>query len=138
MTEIFKVRATVTSTYEYEVYGDTIEEVVEFVEDGEMEEDCVEIDSGSPVVVEYAVEGQMGWLPRPEQDSKSWFTVWVSEAGSHGTHFIEAFRAEGPEDAKSQAILECAACWDWPVDELEILGVVEGEVCVIEWNEDSA
>lgn len=61
MTQTFKVRATVRVTYEYEVMGDTLEEVVEFVEAGEMEDECSEIDSSSPVVTEYAVEGQMGW-----------------------------------------------------------------------------
>jgi hypothetical protein len=61
MTQTFKVRATVRVTYEYEVRGDTIEEVVEFVEAGEMEAECHEIDNSSPVVTEYAVEGQMGW-----------------------------------------------------------------------------
>jgi hypothetical protein len=61
MTQMFKVRATVTITYEYEVLGDTIEEVAEFIEDGEMEDECVEIDSSLPSVTEYTIEGQMGW-----------------------------------------------------------------------------
>ena len=61
MTQTFKIRATVCVTYEYEVMGDTIEEVVEFVEAGEMEDECSEIDSSLPVVTEYAVEGQKGW-----------------------------------------------------------------------------
>lgn len=61
MTQTFKIRAVVTITYEYEVRGDTIEEVVEFVEDGEMEDDGTEIDSSLPVATEYTTEGQMGW-----------------------------------------------------------------------------
>jgi hypothetical protein len=61
MTQTFKVRATVTITYEYEVMGDTIEEVTEFIEDGEMEDECVEIDSSLPSVTQYTIEGQMGW-----------------------------------------------------------------------------
>ena len=61
MTQTFKVRATVTITYEYEVLGDTIEEVVEFIEEGEAEDECVEIDSSLPSVTQYTIDGQMGW-----------------------------------------------------------------------------
>jgi hypothetical protein len=61
MTQTFKVRATVTITYEYEVMGDTLEEVVEFIEEGEMEDECVEIDSSLPSVTQYTIDGQMGW-----------------------------------------------------------------------------
>ena len=61
MTQIFTVRAEVTVTYEYDVEADTVEEAVEFIEDGEMEDECVEIDSSMPAVTEYTIEGQMGW-----------------------------------------------------------------------------
>ena len=62
MTQTFKVRATVRVTYEYEVRGDTIEEVVEFVEAGVIESACHEIvNIADRSMTEYAVEGQMGW-----------------------------------------------------------------------------
>ena len=57
----FKIRATMTVTYEYEVEADTIEDAVDAVEGGEMEDDCFELDSGLPSVTEYTIEGQMGW-----------------------------------------------------------------------------
>jgi len=53
-----------TVTYEYEVMGDTIEEVAEFIEEGETD-DCMEVDSTMPTVTEYTIEGQMGWNKWP-------------------------------------------------------------------------
>ena len=64
MTQTFRVRATMTVTYEYEVMGDTIEEVAEFIEEGETD-DCMEVDSTMPTVTEYTIEGQMGWNKWP-------------------------------------------------------------------------
>jgi hypothetical protein len=73
-----------------------------------------------------------------EAEQVSWFTVWVSDASQHGTHFVQAFQAADIEDAKQQALLECAACWGDAVEELTILGVAEGDVRLLEWNEDHA
>lgn len=56
----FKIRATMTVTYGYEVEADTIEDAVDAVEGGEMEDDCFELDSDLRVT-EYTIEGQMGW-----------------------------------------------------------------------------
>jgi hypothetical protein len=49
-----------TVTYGYEVEADTIEDAVDAVEGGEMEDDCFELDSDLRVT-EYTIEGQMGW-----------------------------------------------------------------------------
>jgi hypothetical protein len=57
---IFKIKADVIVSYQYEVEADTIEEAVELLEDG-ITEDCAEIDSSTPAATEYAVEGVMGW-----------------------------------------------------------------------------
>ena len=58
----FKIRATMTVTYEYEVEADTIEDAVDAVEGGGTGvHDCFELDNGLPSVTEYTIEGQMGW-----------------------------------------------------------------------------
>lgn len=67
-----------------------------------------------------------------------WFTVWVADANETGTHFVEAFFAADVEHAKRLAIAECAKCWNYDKDSLEILGVCKGEVQLIEWNEGKA
>jgi hypothetical protein len=70
--------------------------------------------------------------------AKDRFTVWVSDKHGHGTHFVQAFIAATADEAKAAAIRECCACWDREPDEVEILGVAEGDVNVIEWNEGAA
>jgi hypothetical protein len=65
MTQTFRVQATVRVIYEYEVVGDTIEEVAEFIEDGEMEDECFEVDSSLPVVTSCTIQGQAGWNAWP-------------------------------------------------------------------------
>ena len=66
----------------------------------------------------------------------TWFTVWVAERSGQGTHFVQAFEAYSVEDAKRQAVAECAECWGYDQDEVEVLGVVAGHAKVIEWNDE--
>jgi len=71
-----------------------------------------------------------------EPDGPGWFTVWVSETSGQGTQFVQAFKASSIEDAKQRALEECAACWGQDLDDLFVLGVAEGDVKVLEWNDD--
>jgi hypothetical protein len=57
---VFRIKAEVVVTYEYEVIADTIEDAIASVEDGD-EDDCFEIDGTLPTVVAYTIPGQMGW-----------------------------------------------------------------------------
>lgn len=70
--------------------------------------------------------------------AKDRFTVWVADKHGYGTHFVQAFIAATVDEAKAAAIKECCACWNREPDEVEILGVAEGDVNVIEWNEAAA
>ena len=133
----FTIRATDTITYEFEVEADTIEEAVAAVEDGDAT-DMREVDSTGDSVTHYTTDGQADWVEWKGEDEKTWFTVWVADAHSHGTHFVQAFLADDIDDAKAQALAECMACWDRLVDEVTVLGVCEGDVRVLEWNEENA
>lgn len=78
--------------------------------------------------------------PEPvENESRSegtWFTVWVAERSEQGTHFVQGFRADTIGDAKRQALEECAACWGYDQEDIMVLGVVAGDVTVLEWNDE--
>ena len=71
MTQVFRVLATVSVVYEYAVTADTIEEAVEFIEDGDMEDECFEVDSSLPVVTSYTIQGQAGWNAWPPVEEKT-------------------------------------------------------------------
>ena len=70
------------------------------------------------------------------RDEASWFTVWVARRNGEGTHFVQGFRAPDIEDAKRQALEECAECWGYDQEDIMVLGVVAGDAKVIEWNDE--
>jgi hypothetical protein len=74
----------------------------------------------------------------PDLEWADKFTVWVADKHGHGTHFVQAFIAATADEAKAAAIKEACDHWDREPDDVEILGVVEGDVNVIEWNEAAA
>ena len=74
--------------------------------------------------------------PVEPEPTDQWWTVWVAERSGQGTHFVQAFEAYSVEDAKRQAVAECAECWGYDQDEVEVLGVVAGDAKVIEWNDE--
>ena len=63
----FILRAETTETYQYTVYATSLEEAIAMVEEGEAEDDCVEVDGSGPRVIAYALDGQMGWNPMREE-----------------------------------------------------------------------
>ena len=64
------------------------------------------------------------------------YTVWVVSASGEGTHHVSHHEAILSE-AKREALIETAHDWECAVEDLEVLGVVEGNVNIIEWNEHS-
>lgn len=73
-----------------------------------------------------------------EEPPAKFFTVWVTDANEHGTHFVQAFQAVDIETAKAEAIAECADCWGYDPADLHILGVADGNVHLLEWDEGAA
>ena len=68
------------------------------------------------------------------------FTVFIREADGTGTTFITSVEAETIEEAKEQALDECAESWGsgdepWDRDDLHVLGVAEGDVEILEWDD---
>lgn len=66
------------------------------------------------------------------------YTVWVIKCNGRGTCHVSSHRARSPEGAAKQALAE--TCYDWGMPAagqavLHVLGIAEGEVNLIEWND---
>ena len=69
------------------------------------------------------------------------YTVWVMQADRRGTMHVSAHSAASIEQAKERAITETLDDWGWSdEDEREqdvvVVGVAEGEVNLLEWDDD--
>ena len=67
------------------------------------------------------------------------FTVLVQHISRRGTKHVSAHEAESLEDAKQQALEETCADWGQPpayVTMLRVQGVLEGDVQVLEFDDD--
>jgi hypothetical protein len=69
------------------------------------------------------------------------FTIWICEANGTGSHYVTLIEAEDIETAKAEALAECSREWSdgtsedpsYPVEDLHVLGVAEGDVTLLEW-----
>lgn len=64
------------------------------------------------------------------------FTVWVVQDNNRGTHHV-SYHEGTEEEAKAAAIAETVDDWgdSYSAKNLHVLGVVQGEVVLAEWNE---
>jgi len=69
MTE-FIIKAETTITTQHSVYADTLDEAIEVVEDQQFDEfgEEVVLANSGLTATEYAMNGQMGWLPVPSDE----------------------------------------------------------------------
>jgi hypothetical protein len=65
------------------------------------------------------------------------FTVFIKDLVSDGTTWIGHIDTTDVEKAKSEAMRQCAADWDRgeDFDNIDILGVAEGDIRILEWND---
>lgn len=66
------------------------------------------------------------------------FTVWVMHTSRTGTTYVTDVQAPDVASAKQCAITECALNWggEYPESDLFVLGVAEGPVSLLEWDDD--
>ena len=62
-------------------------------------------------------------------------TVFCQHVDGTGTVHIAPVNAIHIEKAKNKALVACADDWNYPVDHVRVLGVAEGVVKIIEWND---
>lgn len=63
------------------------------------------------------------------------FTVFCAEANGQGTVWIDAIEADGLEDAKAVGREKCANAWDCDIDDVDVIGVAEGDVNILFWED---
>lgn len=64
------------------------------------------------------------------------FTAWVQAADGEGTIWISAVEAETVEQAKQVALDACCADWgEFGPDDLHVLGIARGDVCIEFWED---
>jgi hypothetical protein len=52
------------------------------------------------------------------------------------TTYITSVSGSSEADCRARALAECASSWDTPASSLEILGVAQGDVDILEWNDE--
>lgn len=74
----------------------------------------------------------------PPAKQRQWFTVFVQEADGSGTTHVSAHQCHDVQQAMRAGLADTSNAWgehDYPEDKLRILGVVEGNVSVLEWSD---
>lgn len=64
---------------------------------------------------------------------KATYTVFVRQSNVKGTTFVDEYKAENIADAKQQALADAAKWQRIDESELQVLGVAEGTVNLVEW-----
>ena len=62
------------------------------------------------------------------------YTVFLQHI-SGGTTYVEAFDASDEDEAAETGRLSCATAWDCPTDRIHVLGVAEGAVKILFWED---
>ena len=63
------------------------------------------------------------------------FTVFIQENSGIGTTHIQSYEAKSIEQAKQKALEQVSLNWGYDIDVLHILGVVRGNIVIVEWND---
>jgi hypothetical protein len=71
--------------------------------------------------------------------SEEKYTVWIAQSNGEGTTFVTCVESDSSHGAKRIALCECSDAWgdegDYPIDSLRVVGVAEGDVEIVEWND---
>lgn len=63
------------------------------------------------------------------------FTVFCREASGRGTTWIGSVQARDYSSAMKKGARECANDWGWPVADVVAVGVAEGSVSIVFWDD---
>lgn len=64
------------------------------------------------------------------------YTAWCRDADGTGTVWICQIDAEDVDGAIQKAREECAADWEYPVEAVECIGLAEGHVKILHWEDE--
>jgi hypothetical protein len=63
------------------------------------------------------------------------YTAFCQETGGNGTTWIASLQADSVEEAKTLAQAKCAEDWQWEQEDIHVLGIAEGDVTILEWDD---
>lgn len=63
------------------------------------------------------------------------FTAFCQSADGTGTIWIDGVEAENADAAVDAAVAKCAAAWEVDADDVHCLGIAEGDVKILYWND---
>jgi hypothetical protein len=63
------------------------------------------------------------------------YTVFCTGYDHMGTTWIGYVRVEDEEQARTQGRIQCAEDWGYDVEDVTLLGIIEGEAKIICWND---
>jgi hypothetical protein len=63
------------------------------------------------------------------------FTAFCQESNGMGTIWIESITARSLSSAIKKARKECAAAWEYPQSNVHVLGIAEGDVTILHWED---
>lgn len=65
------------------------------------------------------------------------FTAFCRQADDRGTTWISSVKAVDLSEALSKAVAECADEWDADPRDIACVGIAEGEVTILHWEDIS-
>ena len=63
------------------------------------------------------------------------FTAFCQEKSGRGTIWIEAVKAHNVEHAIAVAREECAEAWEKEPEDIHVLGIAEGDITILHWED---
>lgn len=63
------------------------------------------------------------------------YTIFCQEHDGKGTTHVSSHEAETADDAAALGVEETADDWGYDEDEIRVLGIIEGDVNIIKWND---
>lgn len=63
------------------------------------------------------------------------YTVFCQEDTGRGTIWIDCVTANDHEEAADLGLAKCAEEWGMPIKEVRVLGVAEGNVNILFWDD---
>lgn len=63
------------------------------------------------------------------------FTAFCQQASGGGTIWINAVEADDEDAAAAAAVEQCAADWGWDPKDVHLLGLAEGDVKILRWED---
>jgi hypothetical protein len=77
------------------------------------------------------------WLDKQEPAlNRSTFTIFCREATGKGTTYVDSAEGATWQEAARTVLDRCATDWDMDSDEINVIGVTEGEVNIIAWDDE--